>query len=201
RMLDGVNQLDRLAAQAFGDPEINTRVAQYEMAFRMQTSVPELTDLSGETKETLALYGLDRQRDDGGFARNCLLARRMAERGVRFIQLFHRGWDQHGALPQQIRLQALDVDQASAALVKDLKERGLLDDTLVIWGGEFGRTVYSQGPLTATDHGRDHHGRCFSAWLAGGGVRAGTSYGETDDYCYNIVRDPVHIHDLNATLL
>jgi hypothetical protein len=162
--------------------------------------VPELTDLSGEPKHIRDLYGID-NATDGGFARNCLLARRMAERGVRFIQLFHRGWDQHGSLPSQIRLQALDVDRASAALVTDLKQRGLHDDTLVIWGGEFGRTVYSQGALTATNHGRDHHGRCFSAWIAGGGVRAGTTYGETDDYCYNIVKDPVHIHDFNATLL
>jgi Protein of unknown function (DUF1501) len=200
-MLDGTAELNRMAADSFGDPEINTRIEQYEMAFRMQTSVPELTDFSREPAHILRMYGVDQQRDDGGFARNCLLARRMAERGVRFIQLFHRGWDQHGSLPSQIRAQARDVDRASAALVTDLKQRGLLDDTLVIWGGEFGRTVYSQGPLTATDHGRDHHGRCFSAWLAGGGVRAGTSYGETDDYCYNIVRDPVHIHDLNATLL
>ncbi len=171
------------------------------MAFRMQTSVPELTDFSNEPAHVLRAYGLDRPRDDGGFARNCLLARRLAERGVRFIQLFHRGWDQHGALPQQIPLQALDVDRASAALVTDLKQRGLLDDTLVIWGGEFGRTVYSQGPLTATSHGRDHHGRCFSAWMAGGGIKSGISYGATDDYCYNIVENPVPIHDFNATIL
>jgi hypothetical protein len=201
RMLDGVNQLDQMAAQAFGDPEINTRIAQYEMAFRMQTSVPELTDLSRETKETLALYGLDREHDDGGFARNCLLARRMVERGVRFVQLYHRGWDQHNNLPKQIRGQCRDVDQPCAALVRDLKRRGLLDDTLVIWGGEFGRTVYSQGVLTKDNHGRDHHGRCFTMWLAGGGIKPGITYGETDDYCYNIVQDPVHIHDLNATIL
>jgi hypothetical protein len=201
RMLDGVNQLDRLAAQAFGDPEINTRIAQYEMAFRMQTSVPELTDLSGETKETLALYGLEGERDDGGFARNCLLARRMAERGVRFVQLYHRGWDQHNNLPKQIRGQCRDVDQPCVGLVRDLKRRGLLDDTLVIWGGEFGRTVYSQGVLTKDNHGRDHHGRCFTMWLAGGGIKPGITYGETDEYCYNIVQDPVHIHDLNATIL
>jgi hypothetical protein len=201
QMLDGLAELNRMTAQSFGDPEVNTRIAQYEMAFRMQTSVPELTDLSREPASVRAMYGLDRPRDDGGFARNCLLARRMVERGVRFVQLFHRGWDQHGSLPTQIRGQCRDVDQPSAALLKDLKARGLLEDTLVIWGGEFGRTVYSQGRLTATDHGRDHHGRCFSLWLAGGGIRGGVSHGETDDYCYNVVRDPVHIHDLNATIL
>jgi hypothetical protein len=201
RMLDGVHQLDDMAAQAFGDPEINTRISQYEMAFRMQTSVPELTDLSKESKETLELYGIDDKMTDGGFARNCLLARRMVERGVRFVQLMHRGWDQHNDLPKQIRGQCKDVDKPSAALVKDLKQRGLLDDTLVIWGGEFGRTVYSQGTLTKDNHGRDHHGRCFTMWMAGGGVKPGISYGETDDYCYNIVRDPVHVHDYNATIL
>jgi hypothetical protein len=200
-MLDGTRALNELAAQSFGDPEINTRIAQYEMAYRMQASVPELVDLAQEPKRVLAMYGLDRERDDGGFARNCLLARRMIERGVRFVQLFHRGWDQHGSLPTQIRGQCRDVDQPSAALVKDLKQRGLLDDTLVIWGGEFGRTVYSQGTLTATNHGRDHHGRCFTSWLAGGGIKPGIVHGETDDYCYNIVENPVHIHDLNATIL
>jgi hypothetical protein len=201
RMLDAAGQLNRMAARSFGDPEINTRIAQYEMAYRMQASVPELTDLSREPARVRRLYGLDRPGDDGGFARNCLLARRMAERGVRFIQLYHRGWDQHGDLPRQIRGQCRDVDQPTAALVQDLKERGLLDDTLVIWGGEFGRTVYSQGALTRDNYGRDHHGRCFSLWLAGGGIRPGLTYGETDDYCYNIVADPVHIHDLNATVL
>jgi hypothetical protein len=200
-MIDGTRELNELAAGAFGDPEINTRIAQYEMAFRMQTSVPELTDIASEPRHIRDMYGVDRGYDDGGFARNCLLARRMIERGVRFVQLFHRGWDQHGGLPSQIRGQARDVDQPSAALVKDLKARGLLEDTLVIWGGEFGRTVYSQGALTANNHGRDHHGRCFSAWLAGGGIKPGTSHGATDDYCYNIVADPVHIHDLNATIL
>jgi hypothetical protein len=190
-----------MASQAVGDPEINTRIAQYEMAFRMQSSVPELTDLSGEPRYVRDLYGLDRPGDDGGFARNCLLARRMVERGVRFVQLMHRGWDQHGDLPRQIRGQCRDVDQPSAALIADLKQRGLLDDTLVVWGGEFGRTVYSQGALTAANYGRDHHGRCFSLWMAGGGVKPGISYGETDDYCYNIVRDGVHIHDFNATVL
>jgi hypothetical protein len=200
-MLDGTRELNQIAAQSVGDPEINTRIEQYEMAFRMQSSVPELTDLSSEPRRVLDSYGVDRGYDDGGFARNCLLARRMVERGVRFVQLFHRGWDQHSSLPSQIRAQARDVDQPAAALVRDLKERGLLEDTLVVWGGEFGRTVYSQGQLTATDHGRDHHGRCFSVWMAGAGIKGGLSYGETDDYCYNIVRDPVHIHDLNATIL
>jgi hypothetical protein len=200
-MLDGVRELNGLAAQSYGDPEIETRIAQYEMAFRMQSSVPELTDLSREPRHILEMYGVQRNHDDGGFARNCLLARRMIERGVRFVQLMHRGWDQHSDLPRQIRGQCLDVDQPSAALVKDLKQRGLLDDTLVIWGGEFGRTVYSQGTLTATNHGRDHHGRCFSLWAAGGGFKPGITYGATDDYCYNIVENPVHIHDFNATLL
>jgi len=200
-MLDGVASLNRIAAESFGDPEINTRIAQYEMAFRMQSSVPELTDLAGESQATLDLYGIKDDGVDGGFARNCLLARRMAERGVRFIQLVHRGWDQHSNLPKQIRGQCQDVDRPSAALVKDLKDRGLLDETLVIWGGEFGRTVYSQGALTPTNYGRDHHGRCFTLWMAGGGIRPGISYGETDDYCYNIVRDPVHVHDFQATAL
>jgi hypothetical protein len=201
RMLDGVGELNRMAARSFGDPEINTRIAQYEMAYRMQASVPELTDLSKETKQTLEMYGVDDKGTDGGYARNCLLARRMIERGVRFVQLMHRGWDQHGSLPAQIRGQCRDVDRPSAALVRDLKQRGLLDDTLVIWGGEFGRTVYSQGPLTRDNYGRDHHGRCFTMWMAGGGIKPGISYGVTDDYCYNIVEDPVHIHDFNATIL
>jgi hypothetical protein len=201
RMLDGVSRLNELAAQSFGDPEINTRIAQYEMAFRMQTSVPELTDLSREPQHIRDMYGVSDKGDDGGFARNCLLARRMVERGVRFVQLMHRGWDQHNNLPRQIRGQCKDVDQPSAALIMDLKQRGLLDETLVIWGGEFGRTVYSQGALTQDNHGRDHHGRCFTMWLAGGGIRPGITYGETDDYCYNIVKDPVHIHDFNATIL
>jgi uncharacterized protein (DUF1501 family) len=201
RMLDATGQLNSLAAQAFGDPEINTRIAQYEMAYRMQTSVPELTDLSSESRAALDMYGVDETGEDGGFARNCVLARRMIERGVRFVQLMHRGWDQHSNLPKQIRGQCKDVDRASAALVRDLKQRGLLDETLVIWGGEFGRTVYSQGALTRDNHGRDHHGRCFAMWLAGGGIRGGITYGETDDHCYNIVRDPVHIHDFNATIL
>jgi hypothetical protein len=183
-----------------GDPEVTTRIAQYEMAFRMQTSVPELTDLSREPKSVLDLYGSD-ARKPGTFAANCLLARRLAERGVRFIQLFHRGWDQHTNLPKQIAGQCRDTDQASAALVVDLKRRGLLDDTLIVWGGEFGRTVYCQGTLTADDYGRDHHPRCFTVWLAGGGIKAGVSYGETDEFSYNVVKDPVHVHDLHATML
>jgi hypothetical protein len=199
-MLDGVAKLNRIAEQAFGDPEINTRIAQYEMAYRMQTSVPELMDLSKEKPETFEMYGPDAKKP-GTFAANALLARRLIERGVRFVQLFHRGWDQHGNLPSQIRGQCRDTDQASAALVRDLKQRGLLEDTLVVWGGEFGRTVYCQGALTKDNYGRDHHGRCFSLWMAGGGIKGGIVHGETDDFCYNIVRDPVHVHDLNATIL
>jgi hypothetical protein len=200
-MLDGVKELNEVTAQTVGDPEIATRIAQYELAFRMQTSVPSLTDLSDEPQQIIDLYGIEDKGTDGGYARNCLLARRMAERGVRFIQLMHRGWDQHGDLPRQIRGQCKDVDKPTAALVKDLKQRGLLDDTLVIWGGEFGRTVYSQGALTKDNYGRDHHGRCFTMWAAGGGFKTGIVYGETDDYCYNIVQDSVHVHDWNATLL
>lgn len=182
------------------DPEIATRIAQYEMAFRMQSSVPDLTDLSGETQATLGAYG-PQSTQPGTFAANCLLARRMAERGVRFIQLYHRGWDQHYNLPSDLRLQCRDVDQPAAALICDLKQRGLLDDTLVVWGGEFGRTTYSQGKLEPTNYGRDHHGACFTMWLAGGGVKPAMNYGQTDDFCYNVARDPVHVHDLNATLL
>jgi uncharacterized protein (DUF1501 family) len=200
-MLDATGALNSMASDAFGDPEINARIAQYEMAYRMQTSVPELSDLSGESAATLEAYGVRDGATDGGFARNCLLARRMVERGVRFVQLFHRGWDQHGDLPKQIRGQCQDVDRPSAALIEDLKQRGLLEDTLVIWGGEFGRTVYSQGSLTKDNHGRDHHGRCYTVLLAGAGVKAGFTLGTTDDYCYNIVENPVHVHDLNATLL
>jgi hypothetical protein len=199
-MLDGLAQLNRNSFEVSGDPEIETRIAQYEMAYRMQTSVPELTDLSGESQQTFDLYG-EEARKPGTFAANCLLARRLAERGTRFIQLYHRGWDQHYNLPSDIRLQSQDVDRACAALIADLKQRGMLDETLIIWGGEFGRTVYSQGKLSATDYGRDHHGRCFTVWLAGGGIKPGISFGETDDYSYNIVRDPVHVHDLNATIL
>ncbi len=201
RMLDATGALNQMAADSFGDPEINARIAQYEMAYRMQSSVPELSDLSSEPPSVLESYGIREGNEDGGFARNCLLARRMVERGVRFVQLFHRGWDQHGDLPKQIRGQCRDVDQPSAALIEDLRQRGLLEDTLVVWGGEFGRTVYSQGALTRDNHGRDHHGRCFTLLLAGAGVKAGFSYGATDDYCYNIVENPVHVHDFNATLL
>jgi hypothetical protein len=200
RMLDDLARLNQLKLEEYGDPEIGTRLAQYEMAFRMQSSVPELTDLSREPRHVFDLYGPE-ARKPGTFAANCLLARRLAERGVRFIQLFHRGWDQHTNLPRQIAAQCRDTDQASAALVLDLKQRGLLDDTLVIWGGEFGRTVYCQGTLTRDDYGRDHHPRCFTLWLAGGGIKAGLTHGETDDYSYNITRDPVHVHDLHATLL
>ena len=200
RYLDDLAALNDLNLKEYNDPEIATRIAQYEMAFKMQTSVPDLTDLSKESERTFEMYGPD-SRKPGTFAANCLLARRLAERDVRFIQLFHRGWDQHTNLPKQIRGQALDTDQASAALVRDLKERGLLKDTLVVWGGEFGRTVYSQGKLTETDYGRDHHPRCFTIWMAGGGVKPGLTFGETDDFSYNIVRDPVDVHDLHATIL
>jgi hypothetical protein len=199
-------QLDRLAelhAQQFddlGDPEISARVAQYEMAFRMQTSVPEVADLSGEPAATFELYG-EEARTPGTFAANCLLARRLAERDVRFIQLYHPGWDQHGNLPRGIRRQCADVDRASYALVTDLKQRGLLDETLVVWGGEFGRTNYSQGKLTATNYGRDHHPRCFTIWMTGGGVKRGFSYGATDELGYNIIENPVDVHDLHATIL
>ena len=200
RMLDGVAKLNRLLAEKYGDPEIDTRVAQYEMAYRMQTSVPELMDLSKEPDSIFDLYGQD-SRKPGTYAANCLLARRLAERGVRFIQLYHRGWDQHNDLPRDIALQCKGVDQPSAGLVLDLKQRGMLDDTLVVWAGEFGRTVYCQGKLTSTNYGRDHHPRCFAIWMAGGGIQRGLSVGKTDDYCYNILEDPVHIHDLQATIL
>ena len=200
RFLDDLGRLNQFKYEDFGDPEILTRVSQYEMAFRMQASVPELTDLSNEPESAFDLYGPD-SRKPGTFAANCLLARRLLERDVRFVQLFHRGWDQHTDLPAQIRKQCADTDQASAALVTDLAQRGLLDDTLVVWGGEFGRTVYSQGKLTADNYGRDHHPRCFSMWLAGAGIRPGTVVGETDDFSYNITRDPVHVHDLHATVL
>ena len=199
-ILDLSGKLNQQRSAELGDPEIDTRIAQYEMAYRMQTSVPELTDLSKETEATYNLYGPE-SRKPGTFAQQCLLARRLVERGVRFVQLYNRGWDQHGDLPRDLALQAKAVDQPSAALVLDLKQRGLLKDTLVVWGGEFGRTVYCQGRLTDTNYGRDHHPRCFSMWFAGGGVKAGQTIGETDDYSYNIVRDPVHIHDMQATLL
>ena len=198
--LDRLAALNEIQARKVGDPEIQTRVAQYEMAFRMQTSVPDLVDLSGESDRTFDLYGPE-SRQPGTFAANCLLARRMAERGVRFIQLFHRGWDQHGDLPKALRGQCRDIDQPSAALIADLKARGLLDETLVVWGGEFGRTIYCQGKLTGESYGRDHHGRCFTIWLAGGGIKGGYEYGKTDDYSYNVVENPVHVRDLNATIL
>jgi len=199
-MLDELDQLNSLKHDAIGDPEIQTRISQYEMAFRMQTSVPDLTDVSHEPADVVEMYGPN-VHQPGTFAANCLLARRLCERGVRFVQLFHMGWDHHGNLPKAIRGQCSDTDQPSTALLKDLKQRGLLEDTLVVWGGEFGRTVYSQGELTVENYGRDHHPRCFSLWMAGAGVKGGMSLGETDDYCYNIVKDPVHVHDLHATIL
>ncbi len=200
KMLDRLSELQQLEFEALGDPEIRSRVAQYEMAFRMQTSVPEVMDVSKETEDTYNLYGPE-AKTPGTFAANCLLARRMAERNVRFIQLYHPGWDQHGGLPGAIRRQATDVDRASYGLITDLKQRGLLDDTLVVWGGEFGRTNYSQGKLTATDYGRDHHPRCFTMWMCGAGIKPGISYGTTDDFGYNVATQPVHVHDLQATLL
>jgi hypothetical protein len=200
RMLDTVGKINRLTSEEFKDPEIVTRIHQYEMAFRMQASVPDLMDLSKEPANIFDMYGPESKKP-GTFAANCLLARRLVERGVRFVQLYHRGWDQHGDLPKQIRSQCKDTDQPSAALIKDLEQRGLLDETLVIWGGEFGRTVYSQGALTKDNYGRDHHGRCFSLWMAGGGIKQGQVIGATDDYCYNVVEDPVHIHDFQATVL
>jgi len=199
-MLDGLNELNRKQLGRFGDPDIQTRIAQYEMAFRMQTSVPELTDLSKESAATLEMYGADVKRP-GSFTHAAILARRLVERGVRVVQLLHRGWDQHDNLPTAIRNQCLDTDQAAAALVTDLKQRGLLDSTLVVWGGEFGRTVYSQGRLSKDTYGRDHHPRNFCMWMAGGGIKGGTVYGATDDFSYNIVENPVHVNDLNATIL
>ncbi|MDZ4701291.1 MAG: DUF1501 domain-containing protein, partial [Rhodothermales bacterium] len=187
-------------ADEVGDPEIHTRIDAYEMAYRMQTSVPDLTDLSDEPDAVFELYGPE-SRKPGSYAANCLLSRRLIERGVRFVQLFHRGWDQHIAIQKQLPAQCRDVDQASAALVKDLKRRGLLDETLVVWGGEFGRTIFSQGALGHENSGRDHHGRCFSIWMAGGGIKPGIEYGVTDDFAYNILENPVHIRDLNATIL
>ncbi|MBM4067945.1 MAG: DUF1501 domain-containing protein [Planctomycetes bacterium] len=198
--LDVIAALNRRQLASHRDPEIDTRIEQYEMAFRMQTSVPDLLDTRDEGRATLQAYGPEVQRP-GTFAANCLLARRLAERGVRFIQLYHRGWDQHYNLPSDLRLQCRDVDQPAAALIRDLKQRGLLDETLVVWGGEFGRTTYSQGKLERSNYGRDHHGRCFTMWLAGGGIKPGICFGATDDFGYNVVRNPVHVHDLNATLL
>ncbi|MEW4569677.1 DUF1501 domain-containing protein [Tautonia sp. JC769] len=200
KMLDRLRELHQLEHEETLDPVLDARISQYEMAYRMQASVPEVADVSDEPDSTFDLYGAD-ARTPGTFAANCLLARRLAERGVRCIQLFHQDWDHHGGLPGGMRRECGQTDQASAALVIDLKRRGLLDDTLVVWGGEFGRTNYSQGKLTATDYGRDHHPRCFSVWMAGGGVKAGTSYGTTDEFGYNIAEDPVHVHDLHATIL
>ncbi len=199
KMLDGLAKLNEQQLEQSGDPEIATRIAQFEMAFRMQSSVPDLTDLSNEPQSTFDRYGPESKKP-GTFAANCLLARRLIERGVRFVQLYHRGWDQHGGLPTNIPLQCGDIDQPQAALVRDLQQRGLLDETLIVWGGEFGRTVYGQGGLQE-NYGRDHHGRCFCMWLAGGGIKPGVTYGTTDDYSYNIIDKPVHVHDLNATLL
>lgn len=198
--LDRLKKLNELRMEALGDSEIQARIAQYEMAFRMQTSVPDLLDVSTESAQTLEMYGPDVKRP-GSYAANCLLARRLAERDVRFVQLFHMGWDHHGGLPNAIRGQCKDTDQATAGLIKDLKQRGLLEDTLIVWGGEFGRTIYSQGAITANDYGRDHHPRCFTMLLAGVGIKTGFTYGETDEYCYNVVRDGVHVHDLNATIM
>ena len=200
RFLDDLAALNHQDAEAFGDPETTTRISQYEMAYRMQASVPELTDLSDEPESVFERYGPD-SKIPGTFAANCLLARRLAERDVRFVEVFHRGWDMHTQLPRRIQTQAKDVDQPQAALVQDLKERGMLDETLVVWGGELGRTVFCQGRMTDTTYGRDHHPRAFTIWLAGGGVKPGMSYGTTDDFGYNIVENPVHIHDLHATML
>ena len=200
RMLDKIAALNHKQLEEFGDPEISTRIAQYEMAYRMQTSVPEVMDITNEPEYIYRMYGPDAMQP-GTYAANCLLARKLIEQDVRFVQLYHMGWDQHDNLPSAIARQAKDVDQASAALVLDLKQRGLLDETLIIWGGEFGRTNYSQGILTDTNYGRDHHPRCFTIWMAGGGIKPGMVYGETDDFGYNIVKDPVHVHDFQATVL
>jgi hypothetical protein len=200
KTLDAIARLNQLHYERMADPETQTRIAQYEMAFRMQTSVPELTDLTKEPKHILDLYGPDVHKP-GTFAASCLLARRLIERNVRFVQIFHRGWDQHFNLATDLPNQCRDVDQACYALITDLKQRGLLEDTLVIWGGEFGRTIYCQGPLTRENYGRDHHPRCFTMWMAGGGIKPGYVHGETDDFSYNVTKDPVHIHDLNATIL
>lgn len=199
-MLDGLNELNRRSFEAIRDPEIENRIQQYEMAFRMQASVPELTDLSGEPESTYRLYGEDSKKR-GTFANSAIMARRLAERGVRFVQIFHRGWDQHGDLPRDLASQCKDVDQGCYGLIQDLKQRGMLEDTLVVCGGEFGRTIYSQGKLTETNYGRDHHPRCFSVWMAGGGIKGGQVHGETDEMSYNITKDPVHIRDLHATML
>jgi hypothetical protein len=199
-MLEYLYKLNEQQNSAYSDPEMSARISQYEMAYRMQSSVPEVMDLSKEPRQIFELYGKD-SKEPGTFAANCILARKLLEKDVKFVQLYHQGWDMHGGLPSAIKKQCKDTDQATAAFITDLKRRGLLEDTLVVWGGEFGRTVYSQGKLTATDYGRDHHPRCFTMWMAGAGVKAGFSYGETDDFSYNIIKDPVHVHDFQATLL
>ena len=200
RWLDRLAEANAAHLEEQGDPEIDARIKAYELAYKMQTSVPELTDISDEPKHVLDMYGPDVHRR-GSYANNCLLARRLAERDVRFIQLFHMGWDQHFTLPKQISGQCKDTDQPSAALVNDLERRGLLDDTLIIWGGEFGRTTYCQGKLNETTYGRDHHPRCFTIWMAGAGIKEGITYGATDDYSYNVTENPVHVHDLHATIM
>jgi len=200
RMLDTLGEMNQMTYQKLGDPETKTRMSQYEMAFRMQSSVPELTDLSKENDATWRLYG-EEARKPGSFAQTCLMSRRLVERGVRFVQVYHRGWDVHGLLPEVLPSQCREIDQPCYALIQDLKQRGMLDDTLVILAGEFGRTIYSQGKLTETDYGRDHHPRCFSLWMAGGGIKGGVVHGETDDFSYNITQDPVHVRDFQATIL
>jgi hypothetical protein len=199
-MLDYLKSLNEVQLDTYGDPEISARIAQYEMAFRMQTSVPEITDMSKEPDSVYEMYG-EESRDPGTYAANCLLARKLIEKDVKFVQLYHQGWDQHGNLPGGIKNQCQKTDRATAALIKDLKQRGLLEDTLVVWGGEFGRTVYSQGTLSMDNYGRDHHPRCFTKWMCGARVKPGFTYGETDDFGYNVVKDPVHVHDLQATIL
>jgi Protein of unknown function (DUF1501) len=200
QVLDGLNQLNQMTYEKIGDPETHTRIQQYEMAFRMQASVPELTDIKSEPEHIYHLYG-EQARESGTYANSCLMARRLVERGVRFVQIYHNNWDHHANLTGRMKFQCYDVDRANYALIQDLKQRGMLEDTLVIWGGEFGRTIYSQGGLTEGNYGRDHHPRCFSMWMAGGGSNAGQIYGETDDFSYNIVKDPIHIRDFHATIL
>jgi hypothetical protein len=200
RMLDDLNAINQRKYEEAGDPEIATRISQYELAYRMQTSVPTLTDTSDEPESTFEAYGPE-SRKRGTYASNCIMARRLIERDVRFVQLFHMGWDQHKTLPNQIKGQCYDTDQATSALIEDLEQRGLLEDTLIVWGGEFGRTIYSQGTLTETNYGRDHHPRCFTIFLTGAGIKKGMTYGATDEYCYNITENPVHVHDLHATIL
>jgi uncharacterized protein (DUF1501 family) len=199
RIVSAVNDLNRIKLETAGDPEIEARINAFELAFQMQSSVPELADLSGEPKHILEMYGAEPGK--ASFANNCLLARRMVERGVRYVQLYDKDWDHHADLPAKMRLKCKETDQACAALIKDLAQRGLLEDTLVIWGGEFGRTAYCQGGLTADNYGRDHHPRCFTVWMAGGGIKPGVVLGKTDDFAYNVAEDAVHVHDLQATIL